>query len=399
MFERFTDQARQVVVLAQDTARELKHDYIGTENLLLGLLRQGDGVAAGVLGSLDVTLERVREHVVRIVGASEEVPDGQIPFTPRAKKVLELSLRESLSLGHNYIRPEHILLAMARENNGIGARILLDFAVDAEKIRNEVVRLLAMSEQPAASIAEQRSGMVDQVVQLAQVQARELKHNQLGTADLLLGLLGQEEGIAARVLASLDVTFERVRAQVVRIVGVGEEDSPSQVPFTPRAKKVLELSVREALSLGHNYIGPELILLGIAREDTGAASRILLDFDVDAEKLRHEVVRLLADSRPQPQPAVSIPRQVSIPREVSGFDPSVRVRLAASLRRSLMLAAARALDDGRSEIDARDVLLALTHDEKAGPLLAGLGVDAAAVSEVIERDGASDEPPETAAGG
>ncbi|HWF52727.1 MAG TPA: Clp protease N-terminal domain-containing protein [Solirubrobacteraceae bacterium] len=286
MFERFTEGAREVVVLAQDTARQLNHQSIGTEHILLGLLREGEGIAAEVLAARDVTLERVRAQVVEIVGAGEESTGTQIPFTPRAKKVLELSLRESLSLGHNYIGPEHILLGIARENTGVASRILLDFGVDAEKIRHEVSRLLATS---------QRSGRVDQVVQLARVQARELKHNELGTAHLLLGLLGQEEGIATRVLASLDVTLERVRAQVVRIVGASEEDSPGQIPFTPRAKKVLEWSLRESLSLGHNYIGSEHILLGIARENTGVASRILLDFGVDAEKIRHEVARLLAD--------------------------------------------------------------------------------------------------------
>src|ERR1041385_9197593 len=128
MFERFTERARQVVVLAQEEARTLKHNYIGTEHILLGLLREEEGLAARVLESLDITVERVRAQVVRIVGSGEEVTSGQIPFTPRAKKVLELALREVLSLGHNYIGPEHILLA---------------FDADSEKIRNEVIRMLS----------------------------------------------------------------------------------------------------------------------------------------------------------------------------------------------------------------------------------------------------------------
>src|SRR6187549_1064530 len=143
LFERFTERARQVVVLAQEEARTLKHNYIGTEHILLGLLREEEGLAARVLESLDITTERVRSQVVRIVGSGEEVTSGQIPFTPRAKKVLELALREALSLGHNYIGTEHILLGLVRENEGVAARILLDFDADAEKIRNEIIRMLS----------------------------------------------------------------------------------------------------------------------------------------------------------------------------------------------------------------------------------------------------------------
>src|ERR671914_788127 len=160
MFERFTERARQVVVLAQEEARTLKHNYIGTEHILLGLLREEEGLAARVLESLDITVERVRSQVVRIVGSGEEVTAGQIPFTPRAKKVLELALREALSLGHNYIGTEHILLGLVRENEGVAARILLDFDADSEKIRNEVIRMLSGpgGRQRAGAGAQQGEG-------------------------------------------------------------------------------------------------------------------------------------------------------------------------------------------------------------------------------------------------
>jgi hypothetical protein len=151
VFERFTERARQVVVLAQEEARTLKHDYIGTEHILLGLLREEDGLAARVLNGLDITLEPVREQVVRIVGSGEEAPTGQIPFTPRAKRVLELSLREALSLGHNHIGTEHILLGLLRENEGVAARILLDFDADCEKIRGRVLRMLG---QPSGRLVQ-----------------------------------------------------------------------------------------------------------------------------------------------------------------------------------------------------------------------------------------------------
>jgi hypothetical protein len=143
MFERFTERARQVVVLAQEEARTLKHSYIGTEHILLGLLREEEGVAARVLESLDITVERVRAQVVRIVGSGEEVTSGRIPFTPRAKKVLELALREALNLADDYIGTEHILLGLLRENTGVAARILVDFDADSETIRHELARALA----------------------------------------------------------------------------------------------------------------------------------------------------------------------------------------------------------------------------------------------------------------
>ncbi|MBA3364639.1 MAG: UvrB/UvrC motif-containing protein, partial [Actinobacteria bacterium] len=142
-FERFTERARQVVVLAQDEARALKHNYIGTEHILLGLLREEEGLAASVLESLDITVEEVRAQVARIVGQGDEVTTGQIPFTPRAKKVLELALREALSLGHNYIGTEHILLGLAREGEGVANRILLDVGVASSEARDEV--MLALS--------------------------------------------------------------------------------------------------------------------------------------------------------------------------------------------------------------------------------------------------------------
>ncbi|MGZ4258477.1 MAG: Clp protease N-terminal domain-containing protein, partial [Gaiellaceae bacterium] len=142
MFERFTERARQVVVLAQDEARALKHNSIGTEHILLGLLREEEGLAARVLESLDITVEEVRAQVARIVGQGDEVTTGQIPFTPRAKKVLELALREALSLGHNYIGTEHILLGLLREEEGLAARVLESLDITVEEVRAQVARIV-----------------------------------------------------------------------------------------------------------------------------------------------------------------------------------------------------------------------------------------------------------------
>ena len=143
MFERFTDRARRVVVLAQDEARALNHNYIGTEHLLLGLIHEGEGVAAKALESMDVTLDKARAQVVEIIGEGQSAPSGHIPFTPRAKKVLELSLREALQLSHNYIGTEHILLGLLREGEGVAVQALGNLDVDLAALRQAVMQLLS----------------------------------------------------------------------------------------------------------------------------------------------------------------------------------------------------------------------------------------------------------------
>src|SRR5690348_8987066 len=143
MFERFTDRARRVVVLAQEEARMLNHNYIGTEHILLGLIHEGEGVAAKALESLGISLEAVRSQVEEIIGQGQAAPTAHIPFTPRAKKVLELSLREALQLGHNYIGTEHILLGLIREGEGVAAQVLQQLGADLDHVREKVIELLA----------------------------------------------------------------------------------------------------------------------------------------------------------------------------------------------------------------------------------------------------------------
>ncbi|WP_413354900.1 ATP-dependent Clp protease ATP-binding subunit [Microbacterium sp. 1P06AB] len=143
MFERFTDRARRVVVLAQEEAKMLNHNYIGTEHILLGLIHEGEGVAAKALESLGISLDAVREQVQDIIGQGQQQPTGHIPFTPRAKKVLELSLREALQLGHNYIGTEHILLGLIREGEGVAAQVLVKLGADLNKVRQQVIQLLS----------------------------------------------------------------------------------------------------------------------------------------------------------------------------------------------------------------------------------------------------------------
>ncbi|MEN9750972.1 MAG: hypothetical protein RLZZ600_19 [Actinomycetota bacterium] len=157
MFERFTDRARRVVVLAQEEAKMLNHNYIGTEHILLGLIHEGEGVAAKALESLNISLESVREQVQDIIGQGQQQPTGHIPFTPRAKKVLELSLREALQLGHNYIGTEHILLGLIREGEGVAAQVLVKLGADLNRVRQQVIQLLSgyQGKEPVATGAKE----------------------------------------------------------------------------------------------------------------------------------------------------------------------------------------------------------------------------------------------------
>jgi ATP-dependent Clp protease ATP-binding subunit ClpC len=145
VFERFTDRARRVLVLAQEEARLLNHNYIGTEHLLLGLIHEGEGVAATALESLGMSLEAVRSQVEEIIGQGQSAPTGHIPFTPRAKKVLELSLREAKQLGHNYIGTEHILLGLIREGEGVAAQVLVKLGAGLDRVRQQVIHVLSGS--------------------------------------------------------------------------------------------------------------------------------------------------------------------------------------------------------------------------------------------------------------
>jgi hypothetical protein len=158
MFERFTDRARRVVVLAQDEARRLDHTWIGTEHILLGLIREGEGVAAKALESLGISLDAVRRQVEEIIGQGQETPSGHIPFTPRTKKVLELALRESRQLGHDYIGTEHILLGLIREGDGVAAQVLVMLGADQNRVRQQVIQLLhgRSAEQPGSTRPAER---------------------------------------------------------------------------------------------------------------------------------------------------------------------------------------------------------------------------------------------------
>src|SRR5881409_3058538 len=230
MFERFTDRARRVVVLAQEEARMLNHNYIGTEHILLGLIHEGEGVAAKALESLGISLEGVRQQVEEIIGQGQQAPSGHIPLTPRAKKVLELSLREALQLGHNYIGTEHILLGLIREGEGVAAQVLVKLGADLNRVRQQVIQLLHgyQGKEPAASGAPSesapstslvldqfgrnltqgaREGKLDPVIgrekeieRVMQVLSRRTKNNPVLVGEPGVGKTAVVEGLAQKIV-------------------------------------------------------------------------------------------------------------------------------------------------------------------------------------------------------
>jgi ATP-dependent Clp protease ATP-binding subunit ClpA len=224
MFERFTDRARQSVVLAQEEARDFSHDYIGTEHLLLGLLREGDGMAAITLRRLGVGLGVARAEVEAIVGRGSGSPEGHIPFTPRAKKVLELSLREAIQLGHNYIGTEHIVLGLVREGEGVAAQVLVKRGLVLERVRGAVLEEIRRMGAERSTDAASTPGAEEAVAS-----ARELAASApMGSHHLLEALARSDDSLAAKVLSSLGVDADAIAAKIDELGTEGTSDITPQ---------------------------------------------------------------------------------------------------------------------------------------------------------------------------
>ena len=291
MFERFTERARQVVVLAQDEARVLKHNYIGSEHVLLGLLRAENGIAARALASLGITVDEARAQVIRIVGRGAEDSPGQLPFSPRAKQTLERALREALSLGHRYIGTEHILLGLVTVADGVAARVFEALDAEPEEVRARVLQLVVTGGDEPASLAAVPaarelllSPSTARVLARAQDEAVALRHDAIRPEHILLGLLG-EPGLAARVLGALEISAEPVRAELSALVAPAGAPSATELPLTTRAKRALDLARREARALRQDTVRPEHVLLGLIREQAGTPA---------FKRVRGELLRMLS---------------------------------------------------------------------------------------------------------
>jgi ATP-dependent Clp protease ATP-binding subunit ClpC len=216
MFERFSDRARRVVVLSQEEARLLNHNYIGTEHILLGLVHEDEGVASRALRSLGIRLGAVRQQVEEIIGQGGSSPSGHIPFTPRAKKVLELSLREALQLGHNYIGTEHILLGLVREGEGVAAQVLVKLGANLPTVRARVLQLVADGTvEGAAGRAPSLSPELVAVLDEARRAAEAKGEAQVMPLHLFLAAVEHPDGAAGRMLQVVGVDPEELRPQVL----------------------------------------------------------------------------------------------------------------------------------------------------------------------------------------
>lgn len=329
-FDKFTARARQVLHLAQKEAQRFQHNYIGTEHILLGLTRLDSGVAIEVLKNLDVEVSKVRSSVEYIIGQGDRIILGEIGLTPRAKKVIELAVEEARHLNHHYIGTEHLLLGLIRQGDSIAAGVLTKLGVDLEKARAQTLIVLNRGKNSPSGDAEapfsedvpstasssiippaehtalqgqstQQSGepfdkfteQARKALSLAQEEAQGFQHNYIGTEHLLLGLLHEDKSLGARVLKNLGVELARVRSAVVFIIGRGDRIVLGEIGLTPRAKKVLELSIDEAQRMGHERIGTEHILLGLVREGEGIAAGVLTSMGVKLEQVRAETLKAL----------------------------------------------------------------------------------------------------------
>ncbi|MDP9371928.1 MAG: hypothetical protein M3Q65_05645, partial [Chloroflexota bacterium] len=360
-----------MLTLAQEEAQRLGHSYIGPEHILLGLVREGDGIAARVLDNLGVQLPKVRAAVEFRIGRGESRAMGEIGLTAQAKTVIERAVEEARRLDHHYIGTEHLLLGLVRDGESIAAQALESLGVSPEKARAQVIQVIsnqggysqsdlgrqgrgenqppsgtspslaealrgleAIRNELAAAITAQDFDLANglrqrerqlkerisrleregqqgaatlgggdrfdrfterarRVLTLAREEAQRFGHNYIGTEHLLLGLVREGDGVAARVLGNLGVELPRVRTAVEFIIGRGESLIMGEIGLTPRAKKVIELAVDEARRLNHHYVGTEHLLLGLIREGEGIAAGVLESMGVSLGKVRAQVMQVV----------------------------------------------------------------------------------------------------------
>lgn len=316
-FDRFNDRAKRVLALSQDEAIRFNHNYIGPEHILLGLVREGEGVAARVLDSMGVTLSQLRMSVEALLKRGDTVQPSDITLSPQTKKLIDFAVDEARKLGHSHVGTEHLLLGLLRvglEAESPAANVMGSLGLDLQNVREQVVATLANAGAPSSTARPWsqraappgRSGPFDRfddgakrVLALAQEEALRLNHNYIGTEHLLAGLIREGAGTGARVLQSLGVEVDKVRTALEFIIGRGDQQtSPNDMTMSPRTKKIIELAIDESRKLGHSHVGTEHLLLGLVREGEGIASGILQSLGVSLETVRHQVIATLGQQGP-----------------------------------------------------------------------------------------------------
>jgi ATP-dependent Clp protease ATP-binding subunit ClpA len=424
MYERFTDRARKVMQLAYQEAARFNHEYIGTEHILLGLVREGNGVATQAIKNLGVDLRKIRLEVEKLVQRGPDmVTMGKLPQTPRAKKVIEYSMDEARGLNHNYVGTEHILLGLLREQEEVAAQVLTNLGLTLDHVRAEVLKLLdhgtdwdrirkgvldhlshgsapatltneeiakietyfadsarkskSESQDLPASMHNRSTDRARRVMQLANQQAKLFNHEYIGTEHILLGLVSEGSGVAANVLKNLNIDLETIRSEVGKFVQRGPDRvAAGKLPWTPRAKKVVEYAMEEARNLNHNYVGTEHILLGLLREEEGVAAQVLMNLGLKLGEVRKEVLDLLGTGTDDNGQEVSQPARGDL-----------HERFTDRARRVMQLANQEAQRFNHEYVGTEHQLLGLIKEGSgvAANVLKNLGVDLRKIRVEVEK--------------
>jgi ATP-dependent Clp protease ATP-binding subunit ClpA len=312
VFERFTDRARRVVVLAQEEARMLDHNYIGTEHLLLGLIHEREGVAAKALESLGISLKDAREQVEEILGHGRATPSGHIAFTPRARKVLELSLREALALNHNYIGTEHILLGLIREGEGVAAQVLHRLGADLHRARQQVIQLLSGYSGSEAGVGvvpgAVGGGLTNLAIPIlehltdaalaglvaARAEARRLDLDTVEVSALLVGLLTIMDGAAVKELTEVAELLDQLRSALGEPVGSSTSAPAGEAVPPPLSEGARRVVARAAMNSGGGAIGTGHLIAALVAED--AIAGLLRAVGLDVSAVRERAARLQGET-------------------------------------------------------------------------------------------------------
>ncbi|RZC63264.1 hypothetical protein C5167_025015 [Papaver somniferum] len=336
VFERLTEKGIKTIMLAQEEGRRLGHNFVGTEQILLGLIGEGSGIAAKVLKSMGINLKDARVEVEKFIGKGSGFVAVEIPFTPRAKRVLELSREEARQLGHDYIGTEHFLLGLLREGEGVGARVLENLGADPDNIRKQVIQMVnggsteavvdcagggsknskvptsgesgtilaKLGEEGKLDLAVGWLQEIDREMQTnvkwhiqfilrAHEEAKRLGRNYIGPEQILLALIGEKSGIAATVFRIMGINLNDARVEVEKIIGRGNGSVAIKLPIPSHAKRILEHSLEAARKLGHNNIGPEHLLLGLLGDGEGRVARVFENLGAAPNDIHALVIQLV----------------------------------------------------------------------------------------------------------
>lgn len=321
-FDKFTERARRMLSYAQEEAQRFQHNYIGTEHLLLGLIREEEGMGAKVLAQMGIELEKVRRAVEFIIGRGDRIVLGEIGLTPRAKKVIELAVDEARRMNHHYIGTEHILLGLVREGEGIGSGVLESLGAHLENVRVATLRALNLDENqikemlpPTPPISKDILSQphflgswsniyiagyklvpsIEKIITLAEEEARQLQHSAVRPEHLLLALIVEGESIASHVLLDLGIDLTRARAAVGQIENSGEKPVQGRIKPAPLTLAYILLAFDEAERLQQTQIRPEHLLLGLTREPQGIIPEVLSSLGVDQATVRSKTLESIQD--------------------------------------------------------------------------------------------------------